>query len=627
MLSALVEPVYAPLLERANDDLRELLWEALDNRQPIALRDYQVKARDAGLAEIRKGLATLLALATGCGKTELFLSILQAELEAGNLTRALILAHRQELIFQPVERMVRGWPALPCPGIVMADMNMPEQQIIVATVQTLTASKGRRMDEVLSHGAISHLVIDETHRAAARTYNEVIKRLKEANPELRILGVTATPKRSDGDGLKKIFQSVAVRISIKDAIGLGALVPFVPAAVELDVTLDDIPESAEGWDDELLGDVMCAGNALEIIVRTWKKVAWRDRSQMMKAVLQDSDEVPESDDWASHRPTIAFTASVSQARKLRNAFNRAGIPAAVISATTPKRERWEIIKAYKAGEIKILANCFTLVEGFDAPDTGCVLNVKPTKSPLVYVQMAGRGLRLAEGKSECLLLDFCPRDGRARGMLLAGDLLGKPKEQKKQEEKAEQLGIILDVFGISPDEGGLDADPDAIRIRILDFFGSGAMRKLAWTCDGTVASVSTGMQQALVMLLPQKQRVEKAETLKTSGKWNPLWENEYQHIRRFHLYALQDNRQLEHILSTENEQAAYETAERWADDHAEGWASGRSRKWRNRPPTLKREQYARKLGVWRDNMTDGACSQAITHELALRALRRKNFLK
>lgn len=596
---ALAEPVYAPLLEAAPPDLRQLLWTALDNPRPITLRPYQRDAVVSIVGQWERGItATLAALATGVGKTEVGLGAIQTEYDAGRVGRCLWLSHRQELVFQPIERIVRGWPGLPCPGVVMADYDMAQMPLVVATVQTLSVE--RRLERLLSYGPITHLVVDETHRVTAKSYLRLIERLRDACPDLRILGLTATPKRTDGDGLKRVFQSVAARISIKDAIRLGALVPFMALAVELPISLLDITETGEGWNDEELGDVMSAANALEIIVQTWRK-------------------------HAENRPTIAFTASVKQAHRLAEAFTEAGIPAAAIDGTTPQGERWDILTRYRSGALKLLANVAVLTEGWDSPATACVLNARPTKSDLTYTQMAGRGLRTAPGKDDCLLLDFCPLD--ARDMVLAGDLLGKPRKQRKQEERAERLGVILDVFGIDAYGQGIDGDPDSVVVRVLDFLSShSAMRKLAWVFDGQVASVSTGYGESLALVVPQRDRMERAEAIRASGQWHELWQAEYEHISQYHLYHLADKR-ARLLCTTEDETEAYAQAEAWAGENAAAWASVRGRKWRNRMPTLKRKRFAVRLGVFQENMSDGECSQAIGHELTLRTLRREGGIR
>ena len=854
----------------------------------ITLREYQEKARDAVLAEWDAGTkATLVAAATGTGKTEMFLSILAAEQERGKLGRAIIIAHRQELIYQPVERIMQNWPELAPAGIVMAGQNEVGARVIVATVQTL-ASNGR-IDQILKAGPVSHLVTDEAHHATSPTFLEVIKRLREANPALRILGVTATPRRTDGEGLKKVFESVAYRISIRDAIKLGALVPFTAVAIELPVSLADVPEAGDGWDDEATGTVLSATNAQEIIIDSWKK-------------------------YADNRQTIAFTASVAQAHSLARAFNEAGVPAAAADGTTHTDIRREILSGFKRGEYKILVNCFLFVEGVDLPETACILQIKPTKSDLTYVQMAGRGLRLAPGKtdciaegqrvltnqglvpiervtrlmkvwdgalfvshdgaiirgeqevityagltatpdhkvwtdtgwrrfgecaehgikisvtgngrtviretdgcrrnsanevwetehtsamhnmrrrgtkgqeqstgsqggvsclwasapcpnvalpsgsvrsaalpesegqrirkiwgqrnpillrvptgngplgsaehgstsrfrarpyqqqrplrtrkpalcdadaeygeqqatenqrrvsripleasrrtlrrrniaaitaeradvypdkgailpafiqakrrvwdilnagphhrftvegllvSNCLIMDFVPED--ARDMLLAGDLLGKTRKQKKAEEKAGQVGLILDVFGISSDGGSIDGiDPDDVRTRVLNYLTAA---RLAWTYDGKLATAAVGAQETVVVVFPDAERIAQAEELRAAGKRDENWNETLRRMTGYQVFAINPQVQLMKVAASWDD-AVYE-AECWAENRMTAILSKRASSWRNSPPSDKQREFAKKLGIWRDGMTRGAVAQAITHELAKRKI-------
>jgi superfamily II DNA or RNA helicase len=238
----------------------------------ITLRPYQVTAVETIRSEWTHVKATLAALATGTGKTEIGTATIAAEWEAaqdaGQYMRVLWLVHRIELADQPVERWARNWShALPSRGIVMADRDDKDRGLVVATVQTLSASGYKRLDEVLRYGRFTHLVIDETHRAVARTYKGVLERLRRAEPNLRILGLTATPKRTDGDGLKQVFDSVAVRYSIKDAIKLGALCPFVAMGVQLPISIADVPVKGKDgeWDGEILGSVLDVDNARQII--------------------------------------------------------------------------------------------------------------------------------------------------------------------------------------------------------------------------------------------------------------------------------------------------------------------------------------------------------------------------
>lgn len=156
---------YAPLLNATKGEVRASLEAAIANYRPVTLRDYQVEAREAVITEWLEGRRTMVAAATGSGKTTTLLSCVEWALQNG-AKRALIIAHREELIFQPVERMLSAFD-LPCPGIVMGEYGMTAAPIVVATIQTL--SRGSRLNEILSHGEIGVVVVDELHRGAART--------------------------------------------------------------------------------------------------------------------------------------------------------------------------------------------------------------------------------------------------------------------------------------------------------------------------------------------------------------------------------------------------------------------------------------------------------------------------
>ena len=563
----------------------------------IKLREYQQEARDSVLQEWEGGnLETVLAMATGTGKTETFLGTLAAENEAGRLERALIVAHRKELIEQPINRIADHWAdQLPGTGIVMGGQRDHGAPLVVATVQTLANES--RLEAVCEAGLISHVIIDEAHHAVSPTYMTLIERLKEKNPSLRILGVTATPRRADGDGLKKVFKSVAYRISIKDAIvRLKCLVPFTAIAVELPVSFEGVKEVGEGWESEAAGQILSAENALEIIVETWKK-------------------------HASERKTMAFTASVFQARMMAEAFRAAGIAAEWASGNTKKDEREAIVERYKSGETQVLVNCALWTEGFDVPETGCVIMARPTKSDSVYVQAAGRGLRLAPGKADCLILDFAPIG--ARDIRLAGDLLGKPRAQRKAEESAKDKGVILECFAMNSEGSGIDADPDEVQMRVLDFFGGS---RLAWTFDGGIASVSIGDKQSLAIILPENHRIARAEKLKQSGIWSELHEQLFHEVSNFRVCLVKRNGC--DLLGVEGD---WEGAAMIAQDYADEWGidtlSGRKNKWRKAPASAGQLDFLKRLGLPHEGVSKGEAAQAITHKLALSTLQKEGVIR
>jgi superfamily II DNA or RNA helicase len=308
----------------------------------ITLRPYQTEAVQSIRAEWERGVhATLAVLATGAGKTEIALATLSQELQAGKVGRILFLVHTIELVRQPVERIDKSWPEFfGMTGMVQAENNEVYARFICATWQSL--SRGR-MEDLLAFGNITHLVIDECHRSTSEGISAIVKKLRAVNPEMRVLGMTATPVRSDKSGLSKIFESVAYKFSISTAIKTGALTPFNALGVQLPADISEVKETREGYDDEQMGAVLSAENILEIVFQNWKQ-------------------------FCEDRQTIAFTASVAQAEKMSDFFNKQGIVSDWICGETEKSKRRGIIERFKRGEIRVLFNVFVLVEGFDCLD-------------------------------------------------------------------------------------------------------------------------------------------------------------------------------------------------------------------------------------------------------------------
>ena len=562
----------------------------------ITLRPYQIEANKSTREAWANGIRSQLVVMTmGMGKTEVFLSVLADELAAGLLSRALIIAHRKELIDQPSQRIARHWThVLPEPGIVMAGQNDVDAQIICATIQTLNADG--RLDAILAHGPISHVIIDEAHHATAPSYTTIIDQLKAANPALRVLGVTATPKRTDGDGLRKVFERVAFKATIKDGISkYKALSPFVALGVQLPVDISKVQIVGEDYNAEQLGTVLDANNVLELVFETWQK-------------------------HAADRPTMIFTASVAQAQHLADYFQSQDIAAAWASGETPKPERAQIISDYMAGNLQVIVNCALWTEGFDAPRTSCVAMVRPTRSDTVYLQAVGRGLRLSEGKTNCLILDFVPLGGR--DLIMAGDLLGKPKAQVKREAKALEEGTISEAFGITADGLGIDGDPDDVIVRALDLF---AQAPVQWTFDGQVSTTGIGNNLAVAIVSPQQKRLERAQQLREVGEWRPDWDALLEKLAGYQVFAVNGTHIELGCAGTWDDALAL--AGDYIDQYGDPTLARRTASWRHSPPSEKQIGLASRLGVLRPNMSRGQVAQAITHALALRTLRKAQVIK
>ena len=422
-------------------------------------RPYQEQAMQAVEAAWTAGHADVLGVAaTGAGKTNLFLWLILRALQREPDARALILAHREELIAQPIARigplagdwLTAGELTRPRIGKLLGEEKAYDRQITVATVQTLAYQRNGslpHLERLLSHGAIDYLITDEAHHAVAPGYLRVVEALRAANPNLRHLGVTATPMRGDDLALANAFGHTAFTISIADLVRQGYLVKPKWLAISTHIDLTGVKSVG--------GDYQA------------KQLAERFDTPACRALV-----VAAHKEYAHDRQAIAFTASVAGAHALAEAFRAAGYRAAAADGTTDKAERRQILADFRAGGIQILCNCGIWTEGLDVPEIACIHLARPTRSDGLYIQMVGRGLRPVPGKDDCLILDYLPED--ARNVAMLGDILGCPiprEELLRQFNKVEnpgatQIGFTFD--GDSFDADGLDLQIVAKELRYLE---------------------------------------------------------------------------------------------------------------------------------------------------------------
>lgn len=398
----------------------------------MQLRDYQTDAISKTIAAWQTHTDVLGVAATGAGKTVIFIKLATDLLDERPDARAVVLAHREELIYQPIERLravagewlMRGALERPRVGLLLGEQKDYDRQLTIATVQTL--GRQAHLDRLLAHGKIDYLITDEAHHAISPTYLRVRDGLKAANPNLRHLGVTATPQRGDGLALANGFTHTAFTVTIADLVRQGYLVKPSWYAISTQISLDGVRTQA--------GDFAPA------------QLAGRfDTDECRKVVVAAHKE------YASDRPAIAFTVSVAGAHGLAEAFRAAGFSAASADGATDKQLRRQILADFRAGRFQVLVNCGLWTEGLDVPEIACIHLARPTRSDGLYIQMVGRGLRPVPGKSDCLILDYLPAD--ARNVAMLGDILGCPisreellKQFKKAEEQpgAIQIGFTFD---------------------------------------------------------------------------------------------------------------------------------------------------------------------------------------
>ena len=322
-------------------------------------------------------------LPTGTGKTICFAVI------ARRLNRkTLILAHREELIAQSCAKIGQVWSGVDI-GVVKAERHEIEKQVMVASIQSLYR------DRLETLPPVGLIITDEAHHATAPSYRRVYHRfgVLEDSPDSEDpltpiddrtihLGVTATPRRSDKQGLGKIFTHIVYERKLMD---------FVPEYLcdlrirgvnaSLDFSGVRVSRLTRDFNEEQLGEMMRDTEITTDIYRAHSEFAF-DRTR-----------------------TLVFCVNRAHAWDLYTHFSDKGVKSGYLDYQTPSDDRKAILDDFRTGTIAALFNVSVLTEGFDLPEIDCILIARPTKSPLLLTQMIGRGTRKAEGKADCMIID------------------------------------------------------------------------------------------------------------------------------------------------------------------------------------------------------------------------------
>jgi len=327
-----------------------------------SLRPYQLTAIAKLRDKWREGHKRVLLVApTGSGKTVIASAIIESAINKGS--GILFLAHRKELIDQCSKKLDEiGIDH----GIIKSDhwRRRPKLPVQVASIQTLV--RRAKPDARL-------VIIDETHRASAPTYTDIISHY----PDALILGLTATPWRSDGKGLKTIYSDLVVAESVINLIEQGYLVkPRVFAPNRPDLAQVKIIHG--DYDPAALNTAMDKPKLVGDMVRHWV-----DHAVGMLSVL--------------------FATSVHHSQLCAEMFQQAGISAEHVDGTTPDKERTAILSRLSSGQTRIVCNVDIISEGYDLPALSCCILARPTKSSIKYLQMVGRIMRPYNGKSALVL--------------------------------------------------------------------------------------------------------------------------------------------------------------------------------------------------------------------------------
>lgn len=349
----------------------------------LELRPYQRAAIDALLQYWSRGGGNpLVEMATGTGKSVVIATLIRELLDAWADMRVLMLVHVKELVAQNLQALLRTWPQAPV-GINSAGLHRREwaAPILFASVQSVF-----RRPQLL--GPRDLVIVDECHllpREGDGMYRKLLASL-EAPYGMRVAGFTATPYRLDSGrldrGENRLFSEIVYSYDIARGIDDKFLSPLISKATATTIDVSGVAKR---------GGEFVAG-ALEVAV---------DKDWITRAAVDEIIRFGER-----RRSWLVFCTGVKHAEHVADEIRARGIDCACVTGETPNAERDRLIRAFRDGHLRCLTNAMVLTTGFDAPSVDLIAMLRPTLSAGLYVQIVGRGTRLANGKSECLVLDF-----------------------------------------------------------------------------------------------------------------------------------------------------------------------------------------------------------------------------
>ena len=359
----------------------------------MLLRPRQKELVGRAVEALHRHGNTLAVAPTGSGKTimlsatigELFKSSMRtSSTPVFSSIKTCVVAHRDELTAQNRDKFCRVNPRMPT-SIFDASVKSWQGGTTFAMIQTLS-----RENNLAGMPRLDLLVIDEAHHARAESYLRVINHAKTLNPDVKLLGMTATPNRGDKKGLRPVFSNVCDQITVSELIASGHLVR--PKMFVMDIgaqqKLKEVKKTAGDFDMEEVARIMDTHPINEAVVAHWKEKA-------------------------GDRQTVVFCSTVEHANHVRQGFLTAGVPAVVVHGEMSGIEREQTLKSYTSGNAQVIVNVAVLMEGWDHPPTSCVVLLRPSSYKSTFIQMVGRGLRTLNPeehpgvlKNDCVVLDF-----------------------------------------------------------------------------------------------------------------------------------------------------------------------------------------------------------------------------
>ncbi|WP_420377493.1 DEAD/DEAH box helicase family protein [Segatella copri] len=313
--------------------------------------------------------SVMAQMPTGTGKTYLLTAVIDSFVRANPKAKVWIVAHRRELVSQ-IDETVRKFHSYSS-----------------ATSSLLSSVKAMSIQWLMRHYDVIEeepgmIVIDEAHHALAKTYKEMWERF----PKAKFLGLTATPCRLNGKGFTDLFDVLVQSWSVPEFISKGRL-----------ATYDFVSIKSDGVTQRLIDSLQKRGADGDYQNKEMDMLL--NKKPSIERLYRSLEE------FGKDRKGIVYAINISHAQKITKLYQEHGVKAIAIDSKTPATERQQDIEAFKKGDIQVLVNVDIFSEGFDCPDVEFVQLARPTLSLAKYLQMVGRGLRVAKGKKNCVIID------------------------------------------------------------------------------------------------------------------------------------------------------------------------------------------------------------------------------
>ena len=397
----------------------------------IKLFDYQEDMKERIEKALRLHRSVMAQMPTGTGKTYLLTAVIDSFVSNNPKENVWIVAHRRELVSQ-IDETVRKFHSYSA-----SNTSSLLSSVKAMSIQWLM----RHYDEIEEEPGM--IVIDEAHHALAKTYKEMWERF----PKAKFLGLTATPCRLNGKGFTDLFDVLVQSWAVPEFISKGRL-----------ATYDFVSIKSDGVTQRLIDSLQKRGADGDYQNKEMDRLL--NKKPSIERLYRSLEE------YGKDRKGIVYAINISHAQKITKLYQENGVKAIAIDSKTPATERQLDIEAFKKGDIQVLVNVDIFSEGFDCPDVEFVQLARPTLSLAKYLQMVGRGLRVAEGKKNCVIIDNVglyrvfglPSQVWNWNAMFEGKLkVGKKKETAKERE----------FFLMNEEQDGIQIYPDSEMMMVM----------------------------------------------------------------------------------------------------------------------------------------------------------------